>query len=125
MRRNSSILICLLGLLVSSCASNGGLAGKDKPLDKEATRLAICEGAHKIDLAFWIIAGASPGLIPGQAMDVEGALIATVGFKAGSPDVASQNTVCTKTYTGDVDVAINTAIIATANISRIIQAWNK
>ncbi len=118
-------LVVLAGLGLAGCASDGGFASKTKPLDKEATRLAICEGAHKVDLAFWTIAGASPGLIPSKVMDTEGGVIVAVGFQAGKPDGASPGTVCAKVYMGDLNVAINTAILATANISTIIRAWQK
>lgn len=118
---------CLLGLelLVSSCAADGGFASKSKPLDKEATRLAICQGAQKVDIAFWAISAASPGTIPSKVMDVEGGIIADAGFQPGKPDAASPGSICAKVYVGDLDVAINTAILATANISTIIRAWNK
>lgn len=107
----------LLAALLSGCVG--------KPLDKEATRVAMCSGAQKIDLAFWAIAQASPGLIPGHAMDAEGAFVGTLGLKAGNPDPASSGSVCAKIYTGDVDVAINTAVLATVNVSRLIQARSK
>lgn len=118
---------CLLGLglLVSSCAVDGGLAFKSKPLDKEATRLAICQGAQKVDIAFWTISAASPDLIPSKVMDVEGGIVTDVGFQPGKPDAASLGSICAKVYSGDLDVAINTAILATANISTIIRAWSK
>ncbi len=115
----------LAALLLAGCAADGGFASKSKPLDKEATRLAFCDGAQKVDVAFWAISKSSPGLLPGQALDAEGAFIGTLGFQAGSPAAASPNTICAKVYAGDLDVAINSALIATVNISRLIQAWNK
>ncbi len=120
----NSVLGLGVVLALSSCAADGGLASKTKPLDKEATRLAFCDGAQKVDIAFWSISKSSPGLLPGQALDAEGAFIGTLGFQASSPASASPNTICAKVYTGDLDVAINTALVATVNISRLIQAWN-
>ncbi len=123
---NKRSLILVLSsqlLLLASCTSTGQLATSGKPLDKEATRLAICEGAQKVDIAFQTIAGAAPGLIPAQIMDTEGAVIGVLGFQAGSPDAASPSSVCAKLYSGDLDVAINTAILATVQISKLIQTW--
>ncbi len=125
MSKEQKAIVVLVGLALANCASDGGFASKTKPLDKEATRLAICEGAHKVDLAFWTIAAASPGLIPPKVLDIEGGVITDVGFQPGKPDAAGPSTVCSKQYTGDLDVAINTAILATANISTIIRAWQK
>lgn len=123
-RRNQTPAI-LLACLLSGCAADGGLAGKSRPIDKEATRLAVCQGAQKIDLAFSAIVQSSPGLIPPEAIAVESTFISTVGFQPGSPQAASPGSACAKQYTGDIDVAINTAVLATVNISRLIQAWNK
>ena len=108
MHRNSSSISIYLGLslLLSGCAADGSFASKSKPLDKEATRLAICEGAHKVDIAFWTISAASPRLIPANVMDTEGAVIGTLGFSAGKPDEAGVSTICAKVYTGNLDVAI-------------------
>lgn len=127
-RRNQTRAVIsglLVGCLLSGCASDGGLSGKDRPVDKEATRLALCSGAQKIDLAFSSIAQSNPGLFPIEAVAVESTFIKTVGFQPGKPDAASAGTVCAKQYSGDLDVAINTAVLATVNISKLIQAWNK
>lgn len=123
MGKHQTITVLILGLLVSSCASDGTLAGKSKPLDKETTRLALCEGAQKVDLAWHVISAAST-VIPADASAVEATFITTVGFKAGLPDAAGPGTICAKEYSGDLDVAINTAILATINISKLIQAWS-
>ena len=117
-------IILLVGLVaLTSCAADGSLANKSKPIDKEQTRLALCEGAQKVDIAWHAISSAST-VIPPEASAVEATFITTVGFKPGLPDAAALNTVCAKQYTGDLDVAINTAILATVNISKLIQAWN-
>lgn len=123
---NSSLILAAVGLLgLSGCASDGGFASGSKPLDKEATRIAVCTGAQKIDIAFWAINTSAPGVIPPNVMDVEGTAIATLGFQAGNPNPAAVNTVCAAVYTGNLDVAINTAIIATVQISKLIQTWQK
>ncbi len=117
------VSVGLVGLLLSGCAADGGLATKTKPLDKEQTRLAVCEGVQKIDIAFQAIAKAAPGVIPGNVSDVEGTIVNTAGFTPGSPDSARTGTVCAKVYVGDLDVAINTAVIAITNISGLIKNW--
>ena len=119
------LLSLVLTLSLAACASDGGFASKEKPLDKEATRLAMCQGAQKIDIAFQTIAQSAPGVIPPNVMDTEGAVIATVGFQPGKPDPARDGSVCAKVYTGDLDVAINTAIAAVTNISVLIKNWQR
>lgn len=116
--------VIIIGILVflAGCASDGSIATGDRPLDKERTRLALCEGAQKLDIAFQVIHQASPELIPEHVVLGEAAFIRTVGFEPGSPATASPGSVCAKEYSGDLDVAINTAILATVNISKLIQA---
>lgn len=114
----------LLGtLLLSSCASDGSLASDSKPLDFEQTRLAMCEGAQKVDIAFQTIATAIPGKIPSKVMDAEGGFIFDVGFSPGNPAPAKPGSLCASVYTGDLNVAINTVIATVTNISLLIQKW--
>lgn len=108
-------------LLLAGCAADGTLASKSKPIDKEQTRLALCEGAQKVDIAFGVINASAPGVIPPDVVAAEAAFITTVGYKPGAPDAAGPGTVCAKQYSGDLDVAINTAVLATVNISKLIQ----
>lgn len=113
-----------LGLSLVSCAADGGLAGKGKPLDFEQTRLATCEGAQKIDIAFQTIATAVPGKIPSKVMDAEGGFIYDVGFIAGNPAPARVGSLCAAVYAGDLNVAINTVIATVTNVSVLIQQWS-
>lgn len=118
------VLICGL-LVLTGCAADGTIASGSKPLDKNQTRLAMCEGAQKIDIAFQTIAKNTPGVIPANVMDAEGAVIDTVGFTPGSPDAARAGSVCATVYSGNLDVAINTAIVAITNVSGLIKNWQK
>lgn len=113
----------LVSSLLANCAADGGFASKSKPLDKEQTRLAVCDGAQKIDIAFQTIAAASPGLIPANVAESEKAFVLSLGYKAGLPDAASAGSACAKVYAGDLDVAINTAILVITNVSQLIKTW--
>lgn len=114
-----------LGLLCSSCTADGSLAGKGKPLDFEQTRVAMCEGAQKVDIAFQTIAAAVPGKIPPKVMDSEGGFMYDAGFTAGNPAPARDGSLCAKVYAGDLNVAINTVIATVTNVSVLIQTWQK
>lgn len=128
MRQDSVKLavICALGAVsLAACASDGGLAGKDKPVDGQKTRAAVCDGAQKIDLAFQAIAIAAPGVIPPKIMDGEGAAIDSIGFKPGKPDPARDGSLCAKVYNGDLNVAINTAIQVTIDVTALLAKWKQ
>lgn len=118
-------LSAVLSLSLSGCAADGTLAGKDKPVDKEQTRVALCDGAQKVDIAFQTIARNAPGVVPPKVMDVEGTTAHDLGFTPGSPAAARDGSICATVYTGNLNVAINTAIAATADISALIAKWKQ
>lgn len=125
MRQLSIILSAALVLSLSGCAADGTFASKTKPVDKEQTRVAICSGAQKVDLAFQTIAKNAPGVVPPKVMDVEGTSAHDLGFTPGDPAAAREGSLCAKVYVGDINVAINTAIVATADISALIAKWKQ
>lgn len=125
MRNLPFLTASLAALILSGCAADGSLAGKNKPVDKEQTRVAICSGAQKVDLAFQTIAKNAPGVVPPKVMDVEGTSAHDLGFTPGDPAAARDGSLCAKVYVGDINVAINTAIVATADISALIAKWKQ
>lgn len=126
MEKRQILPILGLGLLLlSSCASDGGLAGEDKPLDFEQTRLAICKGAQNIDITFQAIAKAVPGKIPAHVMDAEGGLLYDIGFNSGDPSPAREGSLCASVYAGDLNVAINSVISTVTSVSSLIQKWKE
>lgn len=116
-------LICLSAGLLGSCAADGSFATGGKPLDKEQTRLALCTGAQNVDIAFQTFARNEPGIVTPNVMNVEGAIIDGVGFKPGLPDPARDGSICAKVYLGDIQVALNTLIIAIESVSGLIKNW--
>lgn len=118
-------LSLLVVLLASSCAQDGSLAGRGKPVDFERTRVAMCKGAQSIDVTFQTIGKAAPGRIPSKVMDAEGNLIYDIGFAAGDPSPARDGSLCAAVYVGDLNVAINTVIATITNVSVLVQKWKE
>lgn len=117
--------ILLASFALTACAADGGVAGNGKPIDKEQTRVASCDGAQKFDIAFQGLATAAPGVIPAKVMDVEGGVMDGLGFAAGKVATARDGSMCAKVYAGDINVAINTAIKAAADIAGLIAKWKQ
>lgn len=101
-------LLSLLSLLVSSCASDGGFAGREKPLDKQATLDAACQGLRYADTAFQALVAAKPDLVDEQGMRIQRAVM------------QGAEQVCQAEYTGDRDLAVNVAIAALVQVSSLL-----
>jgi hypothetical protein len=120
------ITTTIAALALCACTTTGQVASKTNgPVDKNVTRLALCSGAQKVDIAFQGIAIAAPGVIPAKVMDAEGAAADGLGFVPGKPDAARDGSLCAKVYAGDVDVAINTAIKAAMDITALMAKWKQ
>jgi len=117
----------LVALSMAACSSDGKLANKDKPFDKQVTLTAVCSGIVKANEVFQTLAATLPGVIDQNGMDFEGALLDTVGLSANvsPPKPPRPGSVCASPYAGDLNVALNAAITASVNITKLLATWNK
>lgn len=119
------LITIIVVMVLVACASDGSLAGKGKPVDKEQTRVAVCDAAQKVDIAFQGIAKAAPGVIPPKVMDGEGAALDLLGYAPGRVGEARVGSLCAKVYNGDVNVAINTAIQVAIDVTPLLAKWKQ
>lgn len=101
----------LIALLLAACASDGGFASKDEPLDRYVTLEKTCAAISTADVAFQAFIAAKPGVVDQNGINVEKSIMQTV------------NAVCTKPYPADVDGAMKIAVTALVEISSVIAKW--
>lgn len=103
----------VLLIFLAACASDGTLAGKDKPLDRQATLEATCDAIKTADAAFHALVKAKPELVDANGLLVEMGIMRTIA------------PVCAPEFKGDVEDAMRVAVTALVQISTIMEDWQK
>lgn len=125
---NRQQLFTLSGILLataalSACAADGTFAGNGKPVDKQATISATCDGIAKANIAFQTFAASAPGMIDANGMAVEGAAVASVGLDTDPSAAPKPGSVCAKPYVGDLAVAENAALTTLIKVTQLLATW--
>ena len=105
--------VLVVGLSLTACASDGGFAGKDAPLDRRVTLERTCEAVKVADIAFQALVKAKPELIDANGLAVEAAIMETV------------RPICVSGFSGNMDEALSVALAAMVQVSALLQNWQK